>query len=126
MRIRSWLLLAFVVVPIIEIALFISVGAWIGFWPTMAVVILTAVIGSLLVSRQGRATWLQFRRELDAGGVPAVPAVHGAMILVGGALLLTPGFLTDVIGLLLLIPAVREAIRVWGSRRLTSRWIVIR
>jgi UPF0716 protein FxsA len=126
MRIRTWLFMGFIIVPIIEIALFISIGSWIGVWPTIAIVILTAFIGSWLVSRQGRATWLQFRTELDRGDVPTVPIVHGALILVSGALLLTPGFLTDAIGLMLLVPAVREAIRVWGAERLASRWIVIR
>jgi len=126
MRIRTWLFIGFIIVPIIEVALFVYVGSLIGVWPTVAIVILTAFIGSWLVSRQGRATWLQFRTELEEGGVPTVPIVHGALILVAGALLLTPGFLTDAIGLALLVPAVRDAIRTWGSARLASRWIVIR
>ena len=125
MRIRSWLFAGFVIVPVIEIVLFYFVGTSIGIWPTLALVILTAFIGSWLVSRQGRATWMEFRRALSAGEVPTRTIVHGAMILVAGALLLTPGFLTDVVGLMLLVPAVREALRRWGVGRIRSRWIVI-
>ena len=126
MRIRTWLFLAFTIIPIVEIVLFAWIGSTIGIWPTIAMVVITAVVGSLLVSRQGRATWLQLRQELADGTVPTKPIVHGAMILVAGALLLTPGFLTDVVGLLLLVPGVREAIRRFGSERLQSRWVVIK
>ena len=125
-RLRTWLFLGFVIVPIIEIVLFIYVGSWIGIWPTIALVVVSAFVGSWLVSRQGRATWVQLRDDLAQGVVPTVPIVNGAMILVAGALLLTPGFLTDGLGLALLVPSVRDAIRVWGTARLSSRWIVIR
>ena len=84
MRLRTWLFLGFVLVPIIEIMLFYAVGSSIGLWPTVLIVVITAFVGSWLVSRQGRATWLQFRTELAAGGVPTKPLVHGAMILVAG------------------------------------------
>ena len=126
MRIRTWLFLAFTIVPIVEILLFVWVGSTIGIWPTIAMVVITAIVGSMLVSRQGRATWLELRQELADGGIPTKPIVHGAMILVAGALLLTPGFLTDVVGLSLLVPSVREGLRRWGSDRLQSRWIVIK
>ncbi len=126
MRLRTWLFLGFVIVPIIEIVLFMYVGSWIGIWPTVALVVVTAFVGSWLVSRQGRATWIRLRDDIAQGVVPTVPIVNGAMILVAGALLLTPGFLTDGIGLALLVPSVRDAIRVWGTARLSSRWIVIR
>jgi UPF0716 protein FxsA len=126
MRLRTWLFLGFVIVPIIEIVLFVYVGSRIGIWPTIALVVVTAFVGSWLVSRQGRATWIQLRDDLAQGVVPTVPIVNGAMILVAGALLLTPGFLTDGVGLALLVPSVRDAIRVWGTARLSSRWIVIR
>ena len=126
MRLRTWLFLGFTIVPIIEILLFAWIGSTIGIWPTIAMVVVTAVVGSILVSRQGRATWLQFRRELADGGMPTGPIVHGAMILIAGALLLTPGFLTDAVGIGLLVPAVREGLRRWGTDRLQSRWIVIK
>ena len=126
MRLRTWLFAAFIVVPIIEIILFYVIGTQIGIWWTLALVVVTAFIGSWLVSRQGRATWLRFREELADGGVPTGPLVHGALILVAGALLLTPGFLTDAVGLALLVPAVREWIRRWGTRFVAAKWIVVR
>lgn len=125
MRIRTWLFAGFVIVPVVEIVLFYYVGSAIGIWPTLALVVLTAFVGSWLVSRQGRATWVEFQRQIAAGEPPTRTIVHGAMILVAGALLLTPGFLTDVVGLLLLVPGVREALRRWGTNRIRSRWIVI-
>lgn len=125
MRVRTWLFLGFTIVPIIEIVLFYAVGTRIGVWPTIGLVIVTAFAGSILVSRQGRSTWIELRREIADGGVPTGPIVHGAMILVAGALLLTPGFLTDAVGLLLLIPGVRETLRRWGAAKLASRWVII-
>jgi UPF0716 family protein affecting phage T7 exclusion len=124
MRIRTWLFAGFVIVPIIEIVVFYFVGTRIGIWPTLALVVMTAFLGSWLVARQGRETWFRFRGEVSDGRVPAATIVHGAMILIAGALLLTPGFLTDAIGFALLIPGVREALRRWGVSRMSSGWIV--
>ena len=126
MRIRTWLFLAFLIVPVIEIVLFYFVGTAIGIWPTVMIVILTAFLGSSLVARQGRQTWVKIHSEIAMGNPPTVQLVHGAMILVAGALLLTPGFLTDITGFLLLIPVVREALRGWFVARLQSRWVVVR
>ena len=126
MRIRTWLFLAFALVPIVEIALFYYVGSAIGIGPTIAIVIATAFAGSWLVTRQGRHTWIRIQEEIAAGNPPAAHLVHGAMILVGGALLLTPGFMTDIVGLLLMVPGVREALRGWFVGRLQSRWVVVR
>jgi len=126
MRIRTWLLFAFLVVPIVEIVLFYYVGSAIGIGPTIAIVIVTAFVGSWLVSHQGRQTWVRIQTEIVAGNSPTTQLVHGAMILVAGALLLTPGFMTDTVGLLLMIPAVREALRGWFVRRLQSRWVVVK
>ena len=125
MRIRTWLFLAFVIVPLVEIMLFYYVGSVIGIGPTIAIVIATAFVGSWLVSRQGRYTWIRIQEEIVAGNPPTAHLVHGAMILVAGALLLTPGFMTDIVGLLLMIPGVREALRGWFVRRLQSRWVVV-
>ncbi|MCZ7534151.1 MAG: FxsA family protein [Acidimicrobiia bacterium] len=125
MRMRTWLFLVFLVVPIIEIVLFVVVGGWIGVWPTIGLIVFTAVVGSMLVSRQGRGTWIQLQREIAEGQSPSVTLVHGALILVAGALLLTPGFLTDTIGFTLLVPAAREGLRGWFVRRMNSRWVVI-
>ena len=125
MRIRTWLFIAFVVVPIVEIALFYYVGTRIGIGPTMFVVVVTAGLGAYFVSKQGRLTWLSIKRRMNEGEVPTALVVHGAMILVAGALLLTPGFLTDIVGFTLLVPGVREAIRQWYLRRRPSDWVVV-
>jgi UPF0716 protein FxsA len=125
MRIRTWLFFVFLVVPVVEIFLFVVVGNAIGVWPTLALVLATAFVGSALVSRQGRDTWAKFRAELATGQSPSVTLVHGAMIVVAGALLLTPGFLTDAVGFTLLVPAAREALRGWFVKRMKNRWIVV-
>lgn len=125
MRIRTWLFIAFLVVPIVEIVLFLYVGNWIGIWPTIATVVVTAALGSFFVSKQGRLTWQSIMTKINRGEVPTASVVHGAMILVAGALLLTPGFLTDLVGFALLVPGVREAIRQWFLRRRDSGWVIV-
>ena len=104
-----WLLIAFIAVPVIEIALFIQVGGFIGLWPTLLIVILTALAGTYLVRSQGRLALSQLQNSFNELRDPTEPLVHGAMILFSGALLLTPGFFTDAVGFALLIPAVRKA-----------------
>ena len=103
-----WLVAIFIAVPVIEIALFIKVGGWLTLWPTLAIVVGTALLGTSLVRRQGRQVLLDLRRSINETRDPSEPLVHGAMILVAGLLLMTPGFLTDTIGLLLMIPMVRH------------------
>ncbi len=105
-----WLLLAFIAVPLIEIALFIQVGDAIGLWPTLGIVVITAVIGTWMVRTQGAMAMGQLRQSFSDLDNPAEPLAHGAMILFSGALLLTPGFFTDAIGFALLVPAVRHAV----------------
>lgn len=105
-----YLFLAFLLVPIIEIALFIQVGGLIGLWPTLAIVVLTAVLGTWLVRTQGRMAMGQLQRAFSELDDPTEPLAHGAMILFSGALLLTPGFFTDAIGFALLMPGVRVAV----------------
>ncbi len=104
-----WLFLAFVGVPLIEIALFIQVGGAIGLWPTLGVVIVTAVIGTTLVRNQGLRAIGNLQRSFAELDNPTEPLAHGAMILFAGALLLTPGFFTDAVGFALLVPKVRMA-----------------
>lgn len=98
-----------VAVPIVEIALFIQVGGWLGLWPTIGIVILTAAIGTVLLRAQGLAALGELQRRLGAGEDPSSTLAHGAMILVAGVLLLTPGFFTDAVGFALLTPPVRAA-----------------
>lgn len=102
-----YLFLAFVLVPIIEIALFIQVGGAIGLGPTLLIVILTAVLGTFVMRNQSRLAMGQLRHSFQNLSDPTEPLAHGAMILFAGALLLTPGFFTDAIGFSLLIPRVR-------------------
>lgn len=105
-----YLFLAFLLVPLIEIALFIQVGGAIGLWPTLGIVVATAVLGTWLVRAQGRLAIGQLRQSFSRLDDPTEPLAHGAMILVSGALLLTPGFFTDAVGFALLMPPVRMAV----------------
>ncbi|AZQ69455.1 FxsA family protein [Silicimonas algicola] len=104
------LFLPFLLVPLIEIALFIQVGGLIGLWWTLAIVIGTAVLGTFLVRSQGMAVLAQLRGSMERLSDPTGPLAHGAMILFSGALLLTPGFFTDAVGFALLVPGIRESI----------------
>lgn len=105
-----WLLIAFIAVPIIEIALFVQIGGFLGLFPTLAIVILTAIAGTYLVRAQGLSVLSQLQSHFREMNDPSEPLAHGAMILFSGALLLTPGFFTDFIGFLLLVPNVRTAV----------------
>ena len=112
--------LLLVAVPIIEIALFIQVGGWLGLWPTLGIVILTAAIGTVLLRAQGMATLGELQRRLSTGEDPSATLAHGAMILVAGVLLLTPGFFTDAVGFLLLTPPVRAGAIRFARSRMTA------
>lgn len=105
-----WLFFAFLAVPLIEIALFIEIGGAIGLFWTLVIVVLTAILGTLMVRTQGAMALSQLRTSFDELRDPTEPLAHGAMILFSGALLLTPGFFTDAVGFLLLIPQVRSAV----------------
>ena len=111
-----WVFAVFVAVPLIEIALFIQVGGWLTLWPTLAIVVGTALLGTALVRRQGLQVMQELQRALDELGDPLAPLAHGALILFAGALLLTPGFLTDAVGFALLLPGVRTALLRWIVR----------
>ena len=110
MRVLHLLLLLFIAVPLVEIYLLLQVGGVIGAVPTIGLVVLTAAVGAVLVRAQGFSTIMQVRRSLDGGEVPAVAIVEGIFLLVAGALLLTPGFVTDAIGFGCLIPPLRRAL----------------
>ena len=116
-----YLFLALVAVPLIEIALFIEVGGWIGVWPTILLVLLTAIAGASMLRAQGIAAVRRLQAELERGGDPSPMIVHGAMLLFAGALLLTPGFLTDAVGFTLLVPKARDAIIAWAKPRVAHR-----
>jgi len=103
-----WLFLAFLFVPLIEIALFIQIGGTIGLWPTLGIVVLTAILGTWLVRTQGAMALGQLRGSFSRLDDPTEPLAHAAMILIAGVLLLTPGFFTDAVGFSLLMPPVRH------------------
>lgn len=113
-----WLFLAFLLVPLIEIGLFIQVGGWIGLWPTLGIVVLTAIAGTWLVRSQGIMAMNELRGSFSRLEDPAMPLAHGAMILLAGALLLTPGFFTDGVGFALLMPPVRLAVIGYLRKRI--------
>ncbi|MEM7429024.1 MAG: FxsA family protein [Pseudomonadota bacterium] len=111
------LLITFIAVPIIEIALFIQVGSLIGLFPTLGIVVLTAVAGTWLIRQQGFAVLTQARRNVESSEVPVEPVIHGIFLLIAGLLLLTPGFFTDAIGFACLIPPLRLAVAygIWDK-----------
>lgn len=112
------LFLLFLCIPLGEIAIFIKVGDWIGLWPTIATVILTALIGTALIRQQGLATLMEAQRKMARNEVPVAEMLHGFFLVIGGILLLIPGFLTDGIGFLLLIPAVRHSLAARAVQRM--------
>jgi UPF0716 protein FxsA len=120
---RLLLVLLFIAVPIAELAILIQVGQAIGVWWTIVLLVADAVLGSLLARSQGRATWRRFNAALQAGRPPAREVLDGALVLFGGALLLTPGFLSDILGLLLLLPPTRALFRALLVRRFLDRMI---
>lgn len=103
-----WLLIAFIAVPLIEIALFIQVGGAIGLWPTLLIVVLTAILGTYLVRKQGMSVLSDLRSRMNELRDPTESLAHGAIIVFSGALLLTPGFFTDAVGFSLLVPGIRS------------------
>ena len=107
---------AFALVPIVEITVLISVGRSIGVGPTLVLLLVVSILGAALVKREGAKAWRSFQGALAAGRPPAKEVADGAMLLIGGTLLLTPGFVTDVVGTLLVLPPTRALLR----RRVTS------
>ena len=119
------LLAVFIVVPIIELYVIIQVGQAIGIVPTLVLLLADAILGSLLLRHQGRGVWRRFNEALAARRFPAREVADGVMIAVGGTLLLTPGFITDIFGLLLLIPPTRAIIRRLGRGYFARRFLVV-
>ena len=115
------LFLLFLVVPFAELFVLLQVGRAIGALNTIAVLLVVSAVGAWLVKREGLAVLHRARQRVNAGAVPGRELVDGVLILFAGALLLTPGFLTDIVGVLLLLPPVRGAVRVGASRALHRR-----
>src|SRR5918999_5845339 len=120
---RLLLVVLFIVVPIAELAVLIQIGQLIGIWWTIALLIADAILGSLLARSQGRAVWRRFNEALRAGRPPAREVMDGALVLFGGALLLTPGFLSDLLGIFLLLPPTRAIVRAALVRRFAGRMV---
>lgn len=110
-------LLMFVAMPIIEIAVLLRVGSALGWLPTLAIVVLTAILGTAMLRQQGLATLNTARQRLNAGEMPAQQMLEGVVLLVGGVLLLTPGFVTDTFGFICLFPVTRH----WLAARIAAR-----
>jgi UPF0716 protein FxsA len=115
------LVVLFILVPIAELAVIIQVGEAIGVWWTIGLLIADSVLGSLLMRSQGRAVWRRFTASVQGGRVPGREVLDGALVLAGGALLLTPGFLSDILGALLLLPPTRAVARRLLVRRFGQR-----
>ena len=115
------LIVLFIVVPLAELYVILKVGDAIGVVPTIALLALDSVLGSMLLRAQGRAVWRRFNETLAAGRMPHREVMDGVLVIFGGAFLITPGFLTDIVGLVLLLPPTRSLVRRWLVRRLGRR-----
>lgn len=133
------LIAIFIVVPLLELYVIINLGGAIGLGPTLFLLLVDSVLGALLLRSQGRAAWVALNRAISENRVPGKEVLDGVMIIFGGALLLTPGFLTDILGVLLLLPPTRAILRgftrgvvisrfsagpraaMWGHRRVRDR-----
>lgn len=116
-----WLVLIFILVPIAELYVIIKVGEAIGVWWTVALLIADSIIGSMLMRSQGRLAWGRFNDAIAAGRAPAREVFDGALVIFGGAFLLAPGFITDVLGASLLLPPTRALYRRFVVRSVLRR-----
>lgn len=114
------LFLVFVVAPVVELAVFLQVAQWIGVWPAVLAVLVLSVLGVWVVKRAGVAGVRRTRATLQRGEIPTVEVADGLLVVFAGVLLIVPGFITDVVALLLLVPAVRSLVR----RRFVRDWMV--
>lgn len=119
------LVVAFVVVPLVELYVIVQVGQEIGVLPTLGLMLVVSFLGAWLVKREGAKAWRAFRTALEAGRAPAREVLDGALILVAGTLLLTPGFVSDVVGLFLLLPPTRAVVRRLGVGWVARRFVVV-
>lgn len=128
---RNIFLLLFIVIPALEIVVLVLSGKMIGVWPTFSLIVATGIIGAFLAKRQGLYTLERAKHELMNGRIPSDALLDGVCILVGGTLLLIPGFITDIAGFILLFPFAREKMKLWLVRVFkwilyTKTWIYIR
>jgi UPF0716 protein FxsA len=115
----------FIVIPIVELYVIIQIGSLIGVWPTIALLLADAILGSLLLRHQGRGAWRRFNAALSEGRFPGKEVADGLLIAIGGTLLLTPGFVTDIVGAIFLIPPTRALIRRLLRGYVGKRFVVM-
>jgi UPF0716 protein FxsA len=115
----------FIVVPIVELYVIIQIGSLIGAWPTVALLLADALLGSLLLRHQGRGAWRRFNLALAERRFPGREVADGLLIAIGGTLLLTPGFVTDIVGLIFLIPPTRAIVRRLMRGVVARRFVVV-
>lgn len=116
-----WVFLALLVVPMVEIAVIIAVGRAIGGWPTFALLLLESLLGAFIVRREGSRAWTALREALRSGQMPSRQLADAALVLVGGTLLLTPGFVTDAAGFFVILPFTRPLTRRWLEAAVARR-----
>ncbi|HEY5708042.1 MAG TPA: FxsA family protein [Solirubrobacterales bacterium] len=115
----------FIVVPIVELYVIIQIGSLIGVWPTVALLLADALLGSLLLRHQGRGAWRRFNLALAERRFPGREVADGLLIAIGGTLLLTPGFITDIVGLIFLVPPTRAIVRRLMRGYVGRRFVVV-
>jgi UPF0716 protein FxsA len=115
-------LLVFITVPLLEIVLFIEIGSRVGILMTLLIVTITAILGAILAHREGLKTWWRIQDKLYQGEIPDDELLDGLLILIAGAMLLTPGFLTDATGFLLLYPGTRQPVKSWLRHKFSQRY----
>jgi UPF0716 protein FxsA len=122
----GWLLvIAFIAVPLVEIYVIIQVGQAIGAWWTILLLVVDSILGSWLIRHEGARAWRALREALDSGRMPAKELADGGLILIGGTLMLAPGFVTDAFGVLLILPLTRPAFRRLLTGVVASRLVVV-
>jgi len=122
----GWLLVGlFIGVPLIEIYVIIQVGQTIGAWWTVLLLVVDSILGSWLIRREGSRAWRALREALDSGRMPAKELADGALILIGGTLMLAPGFVTDAFGVLMILPMTRPLFRRFLTRLVAARLVVM-
>ena len=129
-RVLTLLALALLVVPLLEVLVIIQVGRVIGGWPTLGLLLVESAFGAWLVRREGARAWEALRTALTTGRMPALELVDAALVLVGGVLLLAPGFITDIVGFFFVLPISRPITRRWleaaVERQLLARAGIVR
>ncbi len=124
-RLGPLVLLAFLIVPVIEIYVLIQIGQVIGAWWTILLLVLDSIIGAWLIRREGAKAFAALRSALNSGRMPGPELADGALILIGGTLMLTPGFVTDLFAALLILPLTRPLFRALLARAVTARLTVV-